>query len=211
MTKQAQTLTRYAIQNETKHDFSKSQHSKQNKRFLATTTALNTETSKYTYELLLTSADSLLLSKSISLHCLLLALEHTFLFITTNGQASARHCDTVLDQTVWAGNLPRSQQLCLIRLRLVIFLLFLVLRLERTGCSVTLRPRRTASWWRRISETASLRTGCISSSACISSIWPMTSCITGERQSFYLNCYTVFEYLNQLFGECYFSIVNIRW
>ncbi len=68
MAKQAQTLTRDAIQ--TKHDFSKSQHSKQNKRFLATATALNTnETSKYTYELLLTSADRLLL----------LALEHTFL------------------------------------------------------------------------------------------------------------------------------------
>ncbi len=55
-------------------------HSKQNKRFLATATALNTnETSKYTYELLLTSTDRLLLSKSISLHCLQLALEHTFL------------------------------------------------------------------------------------------------------------------------------------
>ncbi len=53
--KQAQTLTRY---NETKRDISTSPHSKQNKRFLATTTALNTnETSKYTYELLLTSAD----------------------------------------------------------------------------------------------------------------------------------------------------------
>ncbi len=70
MAKQAQTLTRDAIQYETKHDFSKSQHSKQNKRFLATATALNTnETSKYTYNLLLTSADRLLL----------LALEHTFL------------------------------------------------------------------------------------------------------------------------------------
>ncbi len=70
MAKQAQTLTRDAIQYETKHDFSKSQHSKQNKRFLATATALNTnETSKYTYELLLTSADRLLL----------LALEHNFL------------------------------------------------------------------------------------------------------------------------------------
>ncbi len=86
------TLTRYAIQYETKCDFSESWHSKQNKHFLATTTALNTnETSKYTYELLLTSADRLLLSKSISLHSLLLALEHTFLFITTNGQASAWH------------------------------------------------------------------------------------------------------------------------
>ncbi len=101
MAKQAQTLTRDAIQYETKRDFSTSQHSKQNKRFLAT--ALNTnETSKYTYELLLTSADRLLLSKIISLHCLLLALEHTFLFITTNGQASAdtdKRRDTLRDQT----------------------------------------------------------------------------------------------------------------
>ncbi len=49
MAKQAQTLTRDAIQNETKRHFSTSQHSKQNKRFLATTTALNTnESSKYT-------------------------------------------------------------------------------------------------------------------------------------------------------------------
>ncbi len=88
MAKRAQTLTRDAIQYETNRDFSTSQHSKQNKRFLAT--ALNTnETSKYTYKLLLTSADRLLLSKIISLHGLLLALEHTFLFITTNGQASA--------------------------------------------------------------------------------------------------------------------------
>ncbi len=94
MAKQAQTLTRYAIQNETKHDFSKSQHSKQNKRFLATTTALNTnETSKYTYELLLTSADSLLLPKSISLHCLLLALEHTFLL---SQQMAKQAHDTVI-------------------------------------------------------------------------------------------------------------------
>ncbi len=55
---QAQTLTRYVIQNETKCDISTSPHSKQNKSFLATTTALNTnETSIYTYELLLTSAD----------------------------------------------------------------------------------------------------------------------------------------------------------
>ncbi len=61
-----------------KRDFSKSQHSEQNKRFLATATALNiNETSKYTYELLLTSADRVLLSKRISLHCFLLALEHT--------------------------------------------------------------------------------------------------------------------------------------
>ncbi len=86
MAKQAQTLTRDAIQYETKRDYSKSQHSKQNKRFLATATALNTnEMSKYTYELLLTFADRLLLSKTIYLHCLLLALEHTFLFIKTNG------------------------------------------------------------------------------------------------------------------------------
>ncbi len=57
MAKQAQTLTRYLIQNETKRNISTSPHSKQNKRFLATTTALDTnETSKYTYELLLTSA-----------------------------------------------------------------------------------------------------------------------------------------------------------
>ncbi len=50
---QAQTLIRYVIQYETKRDFSKSLHSKQNKRFLATATALNTnETSKYTYDLL---------------------------------------------------------------------------------------------------------------------------------------------------------------
>ncbi len=42
MSKQVQTLTRYAIQYETKRDFSKSLHSKQNKRFLATATALNT-------------------------------------------------------------------------------------------------------------------------------------------------------------------------
>ncbi len=43
---------------DTERDISTSPHSKQNKRFLATTTALNTnETSKYTYELLLTSAD----------------------------------------------------------------------------------------------------------------------------------------------------------
>ncbi len=41
---------------------------------------------------------------------------------------------------VRAGNLPRSRPRCLIRLRLVIFWLFLILRLERTGCSVTLRP-----------------------------------------------------------------------
>ncbi len=106
MAKQAQTLTRDAIQYETKRDFSKSQHSKQNKHFLATATALNTnETSKYTYELLLTSADRLLLSKIISLHYLLLALEHTFLFITTNGQASAdtdKRRDTVWDQTRFA-------------------------------------------------------------------------------------------------------------
>ncbi len=103
MAKQAQTLTRDAIQYETKRDFSKSQHSKQNKCFLATTTTLNTnEASKYTYELLLTSADRLLLSKIISLHCILLALEHTLLFITTNGQASAdtdKRRDTVRDQT----------------------------------------------------------------------------------------------------------------
>ncbi len=103
MAKHAQTLTRYAIQYETKRDFSKSQHTKQNNHFLATATALNTnETSKYTYELLLTSADRLLLSKSISLHCLLLALEHIFLFITTNGQANAdtdKIQDTVRDQT----------------------------------------------------------------------------------------------------------------
>ncbi len=106
MAKQEQTLTRDTIQYETKRDFSKSQHSKQNKRFLATATALNTnETSKYTYELLLTSADRLLLSKIISLHGLLLALEHTFLFITTNGQASAdtdKRRDTVWDQTRFA-------------------------------------------------------------------------------------------------------------
>ncbi len=71
MAKQAQTLTRDAIQYETKHDFSKSQHSKQTKRFLATATALNTnETSKYTYELILTSADRLLLSKTNTLSCL---------------------------------------------------------------------------------------------------------------------------------------------
>ncbi len=50
MAKQAQTLTRYAMQNESKCDISTSPHSKQNKRFLAMTTALNTnETSKYTY------------------------------------------------------------------------------------------------------------------------------------------------------------------
>ncbi len=94
MAKQAQTL---------KRGLSRSQHSKQNKRFLATATALNTtETSKYTYELLLTSVDRLLFSKIISLHGLLLALEHTFLFITTNGQASAdadKRRDTVGDQT----------------------------------------------------------------------------------------------------------------
>ncbi len=67
--KQAQTLTRDAIQFETKRDFSKSKHRKQNKRFLATATALNTnETSQYTYELLLTSADRLLLSKIITEH-----------------------------------------------------------------------------------------------------------------------------------------------
>ncbi len=61
MAKQAKTLTRDAIQYETKRDFSTSQHGKQNKRFLATATALNTtQTSKYTYELLLTSADRLL-------------------------------------------------------------------------------------------------------------------------------------------------------
>ncbi len=103
MAKQAQTLTRDAIQYETKRNFSTSQHRKQNKPFLATATALNTnETGKYTYELLLTSADRLLLSKIISLHCLLLAFEHTFLFITTNGQASAdtdKRRDTVRDQT----------------------------------------------------------------------------------------------------------------
>ncbi len=100
MAKQAQTLTRDVIQYETKRDFSKSQHSKQNKRFLAT--ALNTETSKCTYELLLTFADRLLLSKIITLHDLLLVLEHTILFITTNGQASAdtdKRRDTVRDQT----------------------------------------------------------------------------------------------------------------
>ncbi len=71
MAEQAQTLTRDVIQYETKRDFSKSQHSKQNKRY-ATATALNTnETSKNTYELLLTSADRLLLSKTISLGLLL--------------------------------------------------------------------------------------------------------------------------------------------
>ncbi len=53
MAKQEQTLTRDTIQYATKSDISKSQHSKHNKRFLATATALNTnETSKYTYELL---------------------------------------------------------------------------------------------------------------------------------------------------------------
>ncbi len=78
--KQAQTLTRYAIQNETKRDISTSSpHSKQNKRFLATTTALNTnETSKYTYELLLTSADKDCFSQRVFLYSFLLALEHTF-------------------------------------------------------------------------------------------------------------------------------------
>ncbi len=53
-----------------------------------------------TYKRFLTSADRLLLSKTISLHSLLLALEHTFLFITTNGQASAdtgKKRDTVRD------------------------------------------------------------------------------------------------------------------
>ncbi len=113
MAKQAQTLTRDAIQYETKRDFSTSQHSKQNKHFLATATALNTnETSKYTYELLLTSADRLLLSKIISLDGLLLALEHTFLFITTNGQASAdtdKRRDTVRDQAR-LGLVPGSIQ-----------------------------------------------------------------------------------------------------
>ncbi len=82
-----QSDLRDTIQYETKRNFSKSLHSKQNKHFLATPTALNTnERSKYTYELFLTSADRLLLSKSISSHCLLLALEHTFLSIskTTN-------------------------------------------------------------------------------------------------------------------------------
>ncbi len=102
MAKQAQTLTRDAIQYEPKCDFSESQHSKQNKRFLATATALNNnETSKYTYELLLTFADRLFLSKIIYLHCLLLALEHTFLFITSNGQASTdtdKRRDRVRDQ-----------------------------------------------------------------------------------------------------------------
>ncbi len=102
MAKQAQTLTRDAIQYETKRDFSTSQHSKQNKCFLATATALNTnETSEYTHELLFTSTDRLLLSKIISLHGLLLALEHTFLLITTNGQASTdtdKRRDTVRDQ-----------------------------------------------------------------------------------------------------------------
>ncbi len=56
------TLTRDAVQYETKHDFSTSPHvTKQH--FLATTTVLNTnETIKYNYELILTSADRLLLS-----------------------------------------------------------------------------------------------------------------------------------------------------
>ncbi len=51
------------------------------------------------YELLLTSADRLLLSKIITLQDLLLVLEHTILFITTNGQASAdtdKRRDTVI-------------------------------------------------------------------------------------------------------------------
>ncbi len=96
MGKQAQTLTRDAIQYETKRDFSTSPHNKQNKRFLATTTAPNTESRKYTYELLLTSADRLLLSKSITLHFyLLLALKHTFLLITIN-----QHLER------WYGELP---------------------------------------------------------------------------------------------------------
>ncbi len=103
ISKQAQKLTRDATQYETKRDFSKSKHSKQNKRFLAIATSLNTnETSKYTYKLLLTSTDRLLLSKIIYLHSLLLALEHTFLFITRNGQASAdtdKRRNRVRDQT----------------------------------------------------------------------------------------------------------------
>ncbi len=67
MAKQVQTLKRDTIQYQTKRDFNTSQHSKQKKRFLATATALNTnETSKYTYELLLTSSDRLLLSKTIN-------------------------------------------------------------------------------------------------------------------------------------------------
>ncbi len=51
MAKQAPDTDKgHAIQYETECDFSTSPHSKQNKRFLATTTALNTnETSKYTY------------------------------------------------------------------------------------------------------------------------------------------------------------------
>ncbi len=103
MAKQVQRLTRDAIHYETKRDFSKSQHSKQYKRFLARVTALNTtETSINTYELFLTSADRLLLSKIISLHGLLLVLEHIFLFITANGQASAdtdKRRNTVRNQT----------------------------------------------------------------------------------------------------------------
>ncbi len=95
------TLTRDAIQYETKRDFSTSPHSKQNKCFLATTTALNTnESSKYTYLLILTSADRLLRSKSITLDFyLLLALKHNFLLITINGQASARHWQGMRNST----------------------------------------------------------------------------------------------------------------
>ncbi len=65
MAKQVQKMARYAIQNETKRNISTSPHSKQNKCFLATTTGLNSdETSKYTYELLLTYE---LLIKTVSL------------------------------------------------------------------------------------------------------------------------------------------------
>ncbi len=69
MAKQAQTLKSYTIQNETKRNISTSPHSNQNKRFLDPTTGLNTnETSKYTYELLLTSADKDCFSQRVFLY-----------------------------------------------------------------------------------------------------------------------------------------------
>ncbi len=86
----------YAIQYETKRDFSKSLHSKQNKR-LATATALNTnETSTYTYELLLTSADIDCFSQRVFLYtvfCWRLNTHthtHTYLFLLHCGDSMTR-------------------------------------------------------------------------------------------------------------------------
>ncbi len=103
MAKQAQTLTRDAIQYKTTCDFSTSQHSKQNKHFLATATApkimrqVNTLTSCFKLPLIDCFYQRLFLYMVF-----LLTLEHTFLFITTNGQVSTdtdKRRDTVRECT----------------------------------------------------------------------------------------------------------------